>query len=323
MFPSTLLPSRDMCLGGLRDRWVPHFQGLQHWELCRREGKGICSAPSAVAWLSRLSATLRAPCTQGPWVVSAASRLATHLWSPIICLKYIGSLMLFSPAELCAGCWGLPLRVWVPAHNPSSGEVTPEPRPAGGEVWLRLEAECTGQVEGSLLRGRGDSPVACCCKPCWGGAECASSIAELQLRWEPWSGRVPCTRLLCLGRALPRLAWLLDFLPRKEQSARGWETPLAPSWPQLCSCLAFAPRPQAFLWWLRGRWLPHCQGLQQWELCSREMKGIFGMQSFIRCETHTFTLNPHPEPLPSPSPTPSPWTLTLTLTLKPYPHPHP
>ena len=127
----------------------------------------------------------------------------------------------------------------------------------------------------------------------------------------------------CLGRALPRLAWLLDFLPRKEQSARGWETPLAPSWPQLCSCLAFAPRPQAFLWWLRGRWLPHCQGLQQWELCSREMKGIFGMQSFIRCETHTFTLNPHPEPLPSPSPTPSPWTLTLTLTLKPYPHPHP
>jgi len=90
--------------------------------------------------------------------------------------------MLFSPAELCAGCWGLPLRVWVPAHNPSSGEVTPEPRPAGGEVWLRLEAECTGQVEGSLLRGRGGSPVACCCKPCWGGAECASSIAELQLR---------------------------------------------------------------------------------------------------------------------------------------------
>ena len=201
--------------------------------------------------------------------------------------------------------------------------LTPEPRPAGGEVWLRLEAECTGQVEGSLLRGRGGSPVACCCKPCWGGAECASSIAELQLRWEPWSGRVPCARLLCLGRALPRPAWLLDFLPRKEQSARGWETPLAPSWPQLCSCLAFAPRPQVFLWWLRGRWLPHCQGLQQWELCSREMKGIFGMQSFIRCETHTFTLNPHPEPLPSPSPTPSPWTLTLTLTLKPYPHPHP
>ena len=308
---------------GLRGWWVAHCQGLQQWELCQREGKGNCRAPPAVAWTPRFSAARRAPGSQGPWVVSAASRLATHLWSPIICLKYIGSLMLFSPAELCAGCWGLPLRVWVPAHNPSSGEVTPEPRPAGGEVWLRLEAECTGQVEGSLLRGRGGSPVACCCKPCWGGAECASSIAELQLRWEPWSGRVPCARLLCLGRALPRPAWLLDFLPRKEQSARGWETPLAPSWPQLCSCLAFAPRPQAFLWWLRGRWLPHCQGLQQWELCSREMKGIFGMQSFIRCETHTFTLNPHPEPLPSPSPTPSPWTLTLTLTLKPYPHPHP
>ena len=54
-------------------------------------------------------------------------------------------------------------------------------------------------------------------------------------------------RLLCPGRALPRLASQLGFLPRKEQAERGWGTPLAPSWPQLRSCLAFAPRPQASL----------------------------------------------------------------------------
>ena len=61
------------------------------------------------------------------------------------------------------------------------------------------------------------------------------------------SGRVPGARLLCRGRALPRLALLLGFLPRKEQAARGWETPLAPSCLQLCSCLAFALRFQASL----------------------------------------------------------------------------
>ena len=54
-------------------------------------------------------------------------------------------------------------------------------------------------------------------------------------------------RLLCPGRALPRIASLLGFLPRKEQAARGWETPLAPFWPQLRSCLVFAHRPQASL----------------------------------------------------------------------------
>ena len=36
-----------------------------------------------------------------------------------------------------------------------------------------------------------------------------------------------------------------DRTQRGCQRTRGWETPLAPSWPQLRSCLAFAPRPQA------------------------------------------------------------------------------
>ena len=41
-------------------------------------------------------------------------------------------------------------------------------------------------------------------------------------------------------------AYLAD-LNEQAQAAHGWETPLAPSWPQLRSCLAFAPRPQASL----------------------------------------------------------------------------
>ena len=82
-------------------------------------------------------------------------------------------------------------------------------------------------------------------KPYLAGAECASRTAELQLCSEARSGRVAGSRLLCPGRALPRLASMLGFLPRKEPAARGWETALATSWPQLCSCLAVAPRPQA------------------------------------------------------------------------------
>ena len=34
---------------------------------------------------------------------------------------------------------------------------------------------------------------------------------------------------LNISLSLPRLASQLGFLPRKEQAARGWETPLAPS----------------------------------------------------------------------------------------------
>ena len=84
-------------------------------------------------------------------------------------------------------------------------------------------------------------------KPYLAGAECASRTAELQIYSEARCGRVAGARLLCPGRALPDFASLLGFLPRKEQAARGWETPLVPSWPQLRSCLAFAPRPQASL----------------------------------------------------------------------------
>ena len=58
--------------------------------------------------------------------------------------------------------------------------------------------------------------------------------------------RVAGARLLCPGRALRRLASLQGFLPRKEPAARGWDSALAPSWPQLRSCLALAPRPQAY-----------------------------------------------------------------------------
>ena len=76
------------------------------------------------------------------------------------------------------------------------------------------------------------------------GPKCASSTAELQLCSEARSGIVAGTRMLCSGRALPRLALLIGFLPRKEQAARGWEMPLAPSWRHLCSCLAFALWPQ-------------------------------------------------------------------------------
>ena len=109
-------------------------------------------------------------------------------------------------------------------------------------------------------------------KACLGRAECASSTAELQLCSEARSGRVPGVRLLCPGRALPRLASLLGFLPRKEQAARGWDKPLAPSWPQLPSCLAFAPRPQASLGRAWGQWLAHYQELQQGELRQSEEK---------------------------------------------------
>ena len=100
---------------------------------------------------------------------------------------------------------------------------------------------------GEPPRGKKRQPSCVLPKPCLAGAECASRTAELQLFSQARSGRVAGERLLCPGQALPRLASLLGFLPRKEQGARGWETPLAPSWPQLRSFLAFAPRPQASL----------------------------------------------------------------------------
>ena len=44
----------------------------------------------------------------------------------------------WTPAETCAGGWGLILRVWVPAHSLNSGEAAPEARPAGGALRARL-----------------------------------------------------------------------------------------------------------------------------------------------------------------------------------------
>ena len=96
-------------------------------ELCQREGKGKCRAPPAVAWPPRLSAKRRAPGSEGPWLGSAAphtQRLTP--WAPSSCLTHVGSLALSSPAETCAGGGGLPLRVWAPAHSPSSGEAAPK-----------------------------------------------------------------------------------------------------------------------------------------------------------------------------------------------------
>ena len=159
----------------------------------------------------------------------------------------VGSLALSSPAETGAGGWGLILRVWVPAHSPSSGEAALEARPAGGALRPRLICESTASREASLLGGRGGSPAPSSGKPCLHGAKCRSSRAELYLCSEPRSGRVPGARLLCRGLALPRFALLLGCLPRKELAAGAWEMPLEPSLPQLQSCLAFALRSQSSL----------------------------------------------------------------------------
>ena len=169
-------------------------------------------------------------------------------------------------------------------------------------------------------------------KPCLARAKCASSRAEFQLCSEARSGRVPGARLLCPGRTLPRLASLLGFLPRKEQPLRSWQTPLAPSWPQLHSCIAFAPRPQSSFWRAYrpvGSTLPRApivRGLFKgrdgyiWSTILFQMWGPhLHPERSPQTLTLTLTLNPHPHPLPEPLP--SSWILTLTLN--PYPHPHP
>ena len=175
-------------------------------------------------------------------------------WAPSSCLTHVASLALCSPAGGCAAGWGLPLPVWAPAHSPSSGEAAPEPRPAadterapppGSQVNSMRGKEPTPGKKGSPAAW--GSPAACSCKPCLGGAQCAFSTTENQLSLGARSSRVTGGRLLCPGQALPRLASLLGFLPRKEHAARGLETPLAPSWPQFLFCLAFAPKPQASL----------------------------------------------------------------------------
>ena len=159
---------------------MPQSQGIQQYKLRQREGKGNCRAPPVVAWPPRLSAARRARGSQGPWQASSApenQRLSP--WVPREYMTDVGSLALSSPAETCAGGWGLILRVWVPAHSLNSGEAAPEARPAGGALRARLIGESTASRVASLLGRRGGSRAQSRGKPCLHGAKCASSTAEL------------------------------------------------------------------------------------------------------------------------------------------------
>ena len=112
--------------------------------------EGNSRYPSAVAWLPRLSAARRAPGSQGPWLDSAAlNNQSLSLWVPRECMTDIGSLALSSPAETCAGGWGLIQGVWVPAHSTSSWEAAPEARSAGGALRPRLIGEGRASREGA------------------------------------------------------------------------------------------------------------------------------------------------------------------------------
>ena len=118
--------------------------------------------------------------SKGPWLgfASPHSQRLTP-WVPRKCVRDVGSLALSSPAETCAGGWGLILRVWVPAHSLNSGEAAPEARPAGGALRARLIGESTASSVASLLGRRGGSRAQSRGKPCLHGAKCASSTAEL------------------------------------------------------------------------------------------------------------------------------------------------
>ena len=127
-------------------------------ESCQREAKGNSRAPSAVPWPPRQSSARRAPGPKGPWRGFASphcQRLTP--WVPRECVRDVGSLALSSPAETCAGGWGLILRVWVPSHSPNSGEAAPEARPAGGALRARLIGESTASSVASLLGRKGGS----------------------------------------------------------------------------------------------------------------------------------------------------------------------
>ena len=117
---------------------------------------------------------------------------------------------------------GLPLTAPAQGKQPLSQDLqeaqsAPTWKPSEQLAWTRASSREERQ------------PSLVWLKPYLAGAECASRTAELQLCSEARSGRVAGARLLCPGRALPRLASLLGFLPRKEQAARGWETSLVPS----------------------------------------------------------------------------------------------
>ena len=130
----------------------------------------------------------------------------------------VGSLALSSPAETCAGGWGLILRFLVPAHSTSSGEAAPEERPAGGALRPRLIGECRDSREASLLGEKeaaqprqAESPA--CTEPSAPPVLQSSSSAQ-----RPDLTEFLAWGLFCHGRALPRLALLLGSLPRKEQA---------------------------------------------------------------------------------------------------------
>ena len=244
-------------------------------ERSEREGKGKCRALPAVAWSTRLSATRSAPGFQGPWLVSAAPHTRRQTpWAPSSCLTHVACLALSSPAETCAAGWGQPLRAWAPAHSPSSVQAAPEPRPAGGAERPRLESECTTGGEASLLEGRGGSRAACGSSPAWldpsapPGLQSSSSaqrpdVAELLSEGCPALAE-PCPDLPLCSASCPGRSRL------REAGRRHWRLPgrsYAPALP-----LHLGPRRP----WggLRGRWLAHCQGLQQGALCEREGKGM-------------------------------------------------
>ena len=90
---------------------------------------------------------------------------------------------------------------------------------------------------GEHPRGKNRQPSLLWLKPYLAGAECASRTAELQLCSEARSDRVAGARLLCPGRALPRLASLLGFLPGRrrlrEAGRRHWPLPGLSSVPAL------------------------------------------------------------------------------------------
>ena len=79
-------------------------------------------------------------------------------WAPRKCMRAVGSLALSSPAETCAGVWGLILRVWVPAHSSNSGEAAPEEArfPAGCALAYQAGAQgsssryCSGAASPEL-----------------------------------------------------------------------------------------------------------------------------------------------------------------------------
>ena len=149
-------------------------------------------------------------------------------WVPSRCLTHVASLALSSPAEMCAAGWDLPLRAGLPPTAPAQGKQPLRqdlPEAQSAPTWKPSE-----QLAGRRASSREKMQRSLVwLKPYLAGAECASRTAELQLCSEARSGRVAGARLLCPGRALSRLASQQGFLPRKEQAARGWETPLAPS----------------------------------------------------------------------------------------------